>query len=273
MATFHQERVRMSKEVLNARGFTLTELMVTVAILGLVIAAIVNLYMTGNTVGLTSQNRAEAQQDARAAVLMEEDLRLAGSGCPVAGCPTPPPAGPALLKITAASPTAIAFWADLANASATLTAAVNVGVTTLTVDNAAGFTAGDMLILSNEDQWEVLTVVSVAGSTITVSTNTAAAYPIGAQAGRPRLVTYFWNGVNTLFKDAGDGQGLQPLATGIQSFQLTYFDTSDAAIPAANLPANLANIRRIAVSMTDQSAAALNRGTFRLDSSVRPRNL
>ncbi len=52
--------------------------------------------------------------------------------------------------------------------------------------------------------------------------------------------------------------------------QLTYFDTSESQILP---PINLANIRRIGITLTAQSAAALNRGTFTINSSVRPRNL
>lgn len=271
----------------DRRGFTLVELLVTLAILGIVMAAVFTIYSTGNTVGLTGENRAEAQQTARAAMLMEEDLRLIGLGCPPAGCLTPPPAGPQLM-ITAASPTATTFWADLTNTSTTLTANVNAGAATLSVVSTAGFAVGDAVYLVNGAQFARHTVAGIGPTTITVNPAVACpppapstpcpppplAYPAGAQVGRPRLIIYSWNpATQTLSKDPGDGTGLQPLATGIQNFNLRYFDTNDAEILPANLAANLANIRRIQISMTAQSAAALNRGTFTLNSSVRPRNL
>ncbi len=264
----------------DERGFTLTELLVTCAILGLVMAGLLNLYMTGNTVGQTSENRAEAQQGARAAMLLEEDLRTAGSGCPATGCPTPPPGGNQL-KIVAATQTSITFWADVTNASQRLTAQANAGATTVTVASTVGFVAGDTAILINGNAFQVFTVNGIAATTITLNAAVACpagavcppAYPVGALLGHPRQIIYSWDGVSTLSKDAGDGRGLQALATGIQAFQLTYFGTDDAAIPPANLAANLANIRRIAITMTAQSAAALDRGTFTLASSVRPRNL
>ena len=74
----------------DQRGYTLTELLITVAILGLVMAAVLAVQMTSNTMFLRGENQAEAQQGARAAMLMEEDLRMAGYGCPDTGCPTPP---------------------------------------------------------------------------------------------------------------------------------------------------------------------------------------
>ena len=273
----------------DQRGFTLAELLVTVAILGIVMTAVLTVYMTGNTVGLSGENRAEAQQAARAAMLMEEDLRLIGLGCPPLGCPPPgvaPLAGcPPLaqLQIICATPTAVAFWADLTNTSTTLTANVNAGANALNVGApAGGFTVGDTVYLINGAQFAQHTVAATGAVTISVNPAVACppgaicppAYPQGAQVGRPRLITYSWNPATlTLSKNAGDGTGLQPLATGIQNLSLRYFNASDVEIAPANLAANLANIRRIQISMTAQSAAALNRGTFTLNSTIRPRNL
>ncbi len=275
----------------DQRGFTLAELLVTIAILGIVMAAVLTVYMTGNTVGLTGENRAEAQQTARAAMLMEEDLRLIGLGCPPAGCPPPgaaPLAGcpaPAQLQIICATPTAMVFWADLTNTSTALTANVNAGANVLNVVTNTGFAVGNTIYLVNggqSAQHNVTGAPPAPGTTINVNPVVACpagaicppAYPQGAQVGRPWLITYSWNAATlTLSKDAGDGTGLQPLATGIQNLNLRYFNASDVEIAPANLAANLANIRRIQISMTAQSAAALNRGTFTLNSTVRPRNL
>ena len=251
----------------DQQGFTLVEFLVAMAVLGLVLAAVFSIFKTGTTIGLTGENKAEAQQGARAAALMEEDLRLAGYGFP----PAPQTA------FTNASPTLITFWADVASppASTTLTATVNAGATVLNVvGNPGGISIGNTIYLINWNQWETLTVTNIGATTITVAKGPLASYPGGTQVGRPRLITYSWNQVTqTLSKDAGAGGGPQPLATGIQAFQLTYFDTSDLQILPANLLANLANIRRIAITLTAQSAAALNRGTFTINSTVRPRNL
>jgi prepilin-type N-terminal cleavage/methylation domain-containing protein len=274
----------------DQRGFTLPELLVTVAILGMVMTAVLTVYMTGNTAGVTGENRAEAQQAARAAMLMEEDLKLIGLGCPPAGCPPPavvPLAGcppPAQRQIICATPTAMVFWADLTNTSTTLTANANAGANALNVVSNAGFAVGEAIYLINGGQFAQhnVTAVPAAGTTISVNPVVACpagvicppAYPQGVQVGRPRLITYSWNPATlTLSKDAGDGNGLQPLVTGIQNFDLRYFNNFEAEIPPANLAANLANILRIQISMTAQSAAAQNRQIFPLNSSVRPRNL
>lgn len=263
----------------DQRGFTLVELLVTLAILGLVMAGLLTVYMTGDTIGSTGENKAEAQQAARAAMLIEEDLRLAGYGFP----PVPPPQA----RFTAATPTAVVFWADLANASTTLTANVNAGNATLNVVSGGGITAADTVYLINGGQFAQHTVTAAVATTITVNPAVACpagaicppAYPQGAQVGRPRLITYSWSAATrTLCKDGGSGAAAmppcnpgQPLATGIQNLQFTYFDASDAVI--ANPGANLGSIRRIQITVTAQSAATRNRGTFTMTSSVRPRNL
>lgn len=258
----------------DQHGFTLVELLVTLAILGLVMGAVASVYMTGNTIGATGENKAEAQQAARAAVLIEEELRLAGYGFPPSqtGCP----ATPTSCKISAASATDMTFWADLLNASTTLSGDVASGNTTLNVQSATGIAAGNAIYLINGDQsWtSTVTSVNVAAKTIQIQTGPTALYPRGALVGRPRAIRYSWSAATqTLSKDAGDGTGLQPLATGVQNLQFRYFDTGDVEIQPVNLAANLGNIRRIQITVTAQSAAAEHRGTFTMTSSVRPRNL
>jgi prepilin-type N-terminal cleavage/methylation domain-containing protein len=247
----------------NRRGFSLTELLVSCGILGMVLAAVGGVLVTGSQVSQDGDSRAQAQQAARAGMILEEDLRLAGAGFP-----------PAAVKITAATPTSISFWADVTAASTTLTANANVSDTTLNVVNASGFTAGDTIYLINTDQFSTVTVGSASGTVITIGLpGVPMAYSQGVQVGRPKLIRFVWDNVSTVFKDAGTGGGLQPLATGVTACALTYFDVNDVAIPAGSLPASLGNIRRIVVTMTAQSAGTQEQRTFSLTSSVRPRNL
>jgi type II secretory pathway pseudopilin PulG len=246
------------------QGYSLAELLVVCAVLGLVMAGVLTISMTGNTVALSGQNKTEAQQGARSTLLMEEDLRQAGYGFP-----TNTPATPVFVS---ASATAVTFWADLTNTSTTLSAAASAGATTLPVVSGAGFAAPNVIYVVNGGQWETATVASATATTITLSgAGLVNAYPAGSQVGRPRQITYSWDGVGTLSKN--DGTGVQPAVTGVTAFQLSYFDSTETLIPSGSLSANLANIRRVAISMTVQSAAAQNRGTFSLNASVRPRNL
>ncbi len=63
----------------DQRGFTLTELLVAIAILGLVMLGVMTLLMSGNESYLTGSNQAEAQASVRAALeRMTQDIREAG---------------------------------------------------------------------------------------------------------------------------------------------------------------------------------------------------
>lgn len=74
----------------SKRGFTLVELMVAMALGLLVLASIASLFKTGlNSVMLITQ-RAEAQQNMRAALdLMVKDISMAGAGLPSGGIQLP----------------------------------------------------------------------------------------------------------------------------------------------------------------------------------------
>lgn len=271
------------------RGFSLAELLVAMAVLGLVMGAVLTVCTTGTSIGLKGENKAEAQQAGRAAALLNDDLRLAGYGYPASQSqitPLPPTASlPPLTAaiITAASATSLTFMADLMNVSTTLSSDANSGTTQLSVTSVAGFAAGDSIFLINGGQAGALRVSSILGATNKINVTTGVicpgspaipspCYPAGSQVGRPRVITYTWS-AGTLSKNGGDGNGAQTVADGIQAFQLRYFDAGDVEITAANLATNLANIRRIALTLTAQSVAAQNRQTFAINSAVRPRNL
>jgi prepilin-type N-terminal cleavage/methylation domain-containing protein len=254
---------RAARALRGRRGFSLPELLVSCGVLGLVMAGVAGMLATGRQVSVEGDNRAQAQQAARAAMILEEDLRLAGYGFPSAQ-----------QKILAASPISITFWADLVNASTRITATANAGDTILSVASGAGFTSGDVVYLMNSDQFWTVSVSSASATTLVVpSPGVPAALPQGVQVGRPKQIRYVWDGVSTVFKDAGTGLGLQPLATGVTAFQLTYFDTNDVVIPVAGLGASLGIIRRVMVTLTAQSAGTDEVRSFTLTSSVRPRNL
>jgi len=267
----------------NQRGFTLAELLVTTAIVGLVMAAVLSVQMSGATISQTSSNKAEAQQSARAAMMMEEDLRAAGYGYPPSQSQiTPPGVGANVTAniITAATASAITFTADVANASTSLTGAVNSAATVLPVTDASKIAVNDIIYLINYTQASSLVVKTITGNNITTVTGVTCpgvpppCYPAGAVVGRARPIAYSWDAATlTLSKDATDGSGSLPVVTGVQAFQLRYFDANDAEILPANLAANLPNIRRVMIDLTARSATALNQGTFRGTSSVRPRNL
>jgi type IV pilus assembly protein PilW len=71
----------------DQRGFTLTELLIVIAVLGLILAGVFAIQLAGQRAYLLGSNRVESQQNARVAVeLMTRELRAA---CTVASSPAP----------------------------------------------------------------------------------------------------------------------------------------------------------------------------------------
>jgi prepilin-type N-terminal cleavage/methylation domain-containing protein len=78
----------------SKRGFTLLELMVSMAVGLVVMAAIASLFKAGMTSVLFVTQRAETQQNLRAAIdLMVKDISMAGAGLPSGGIQLPTGAG------------------------------------------------------------------------------------------------------------------------------------------------------------------------------------
>jgi len=243
-------------------GFTLAELLVTIAVLGLIMGAVFTVQIAGNSAFTAGSDLAESQQSARTAMLIDEDLRLVGYGYVLS---TP--------AITAATATSITFWADLLNASTFLTADLPAGGNTLTVNSSAGVSIGDTIYVVNGRTEATLVVQAIPdATTVRTAAGAGPAFPRGSMVGRARRITYAWAS-SALTRDAGDGAGAQTLATGVQSLQLSYFDVSDVQITAANLAANLASIRRVAVAVTAQSTSPGHVRSFNISSNIRPRNL
>lgn len=276
--TYQGTRLRFSA---GTRGFTLVEILIAISTFLIVVFAIYSSFESSRATYGAGEQRADIQQSARIAMeLMEGDLRLAGYGFPMG-------AGNA---ITAATPTSITFFGDLLNASTIISNIdVNAGDTTINLEDGSSIQAGDTIFLINGGEWEQLTVQSINTGlnphTITTTAGTADTYPWGTQVGRPLTVAYCWydnpdtDGIpapaacaplaaNTLYRDEGDGVGLQPLADNIQSLLFLYFDANDVAT------ANPVDIRRITITLTAESPPGWWRPqTFSIASDVRPRNL
>lgn len=72
----------------DQRGFTLAELLVAIAVMGLIMTGVLTLMMTGNEAYLTGSNQVEAQQAARVALdRMVREIRGAGYNPRGAACP------------------------------------------------------------------------------------------------------------------------------------------------------------------------------------------
>lgn len=83
----------------SALGFTLLELMISMAIGLIVMAAMTSLFKTGLDSTLLVTQRAETQQNMRAAIdLMVKDISMAGAGLPSGGVQLPTGGGAAVAK-------------------------------------------------------------------------------------------------------------------------------------------------------------------------------
>src|SRR3984957_13214787 len=78
----------------SERGFTLLELMVSMAVGLIVMAAMASLFRTGMQSTMLVTQRAETQQNMRAAIdLLVKDISMAGAGLPSGGIQLPTGAG------------------------------------------------------------------------------------------------------------------------------------------------------------------------------------
>jgi prepilin-type N-terminal cleavage/methylation domain-containing protein len=291
MANRHYRPGRVRGEA----GFTLAEILMASAISSVVLLALYLLYDVNQVTFVKGEQQADLQQNARIAMdRIVRDLRLAGYGFPTGATNCAGFGVPSAISV--ADTTSITFCADLINASTVIVVDAPATSTILSVQNAGGIQAGNIVYLMNGAVWEQRTVAEVNlaanPNTITLTTATTNAYPSGSQVGRPRLVKYCWyddpdlDGLappagcgpdaNTIYKNAGDGGANQPVAN-IRNFQvgaaifltrLQYFDDNDTATATPE------NIRRISVTVTIQDAQPGSKARpFMLRAEVRPRNL
>src|SRR5262249_56858495 len=93
---------RLARIFRDRHGMSLTELLVSCGVLGMVMAAVGGVVATSGKISTDGDNRAQAQQAARAGMMMEEDQRLAGSGFP-----------PSVFKLTGSPSTSGTLWDHL----------------------------------------------------------------------------------------------------------------------------------------------------------------
>ncbi len=260
------------------KGFTLLELLVSIAVSAIILLGLYLLLETGLNTSSRGEQRLDIQQGARAALdTLVRDLRMAGSGLPNPRDYNNPPAA-----FTAATANSISFLTDPLNASTVLTANAAAGTATISVSSTPNFSAGGTLYIFGSDggsppanHWESATIAEggVAASSLTLTSGLSHTYIAGSQVAQPQTYTYDRNGT-TLRRDAGDGNGPQPLAENISGIEIKYFNNSDSEINPPSLHAHLDDIRRLEINITAFKADRL-RGdqTYLLKSSLRPRNI
>ncbi len=228
----------------RARGFSILEVLVAMAVSSIVLFAIYTTFESGMGTYAKGDFKADIHQNARVAMeLMVRDLRLAGffpEDFPAIIPPAPEApgcVGPPFTGISTATATQITICGDVDRDDSN----------ELVTYTWFGDTNGDTIVDPGEN--EIRRQVTE---------------DVGAGAQPPEVLAFY-----------------------ISGFQFSYFDRLNTEIPAPVGAGNLANIRRVVVSMTgsepQQQSAAIGGRTpspfatrvrnYQLLTDVRPRNL
>jgi prepilin-type N-terminal cleavage/methylation domain-containing protein len=256
----------------KAEGYTLVELLIVTAIVGMVAAGIVGVYQVSQGIYTRATALEDAQLGARAGLdRMASELRLIGAYWSGATG-----AGPA---ITAATATTITFMADVNgdtvvnNAETTVAAGTTASGTTVQVSGTADAfnvyqspALNDYVYIANGGRREVKQISALAGTTLTLALPPlTTTYPAGSLVRSVEIVTYNF-AANSLTRSVG-GSGNDTIIDNVTGLTLTYLDANGTNLGAAPPPAS---IREIQMSLTTQGADGSRRT---MTSRVRPRNL
>ena len=266
-------------------GFSLVELLVTMAILGLMMAAVLGIYTVTQRSMLIATAAEDAQSVARSTLdRLLTDLRLinAGRGTPSGAI------------LAGSSATSIVFLGDVDNDTldafgndATLAAAAAAGAKTVTVSSATGFSVNEWFSVANGATSETQLITGVAGTTLTLGAGLTNSYPVGSIVRSVETVTYAWDPASgALCRNVGglcvvpfpNNLTIATIATNPPGFQLfTYWTSWNGPIPPAQITdlstqLNRDLIREIRVTITGQARMGDQTRARTMSASVRPRN-
>ena len=198
-----------------ATGFSLIELMVSLAIAGFLCIGLWALMQSQNKTYALQDNTSQMQQSLRAAIdKISTDLLSAGEGPPwqmtINGATTTwyVPTTPYNIAVNQID------MIGCAPSPTTLAAAASAGATQITV--AAGLPVNTYIDIGDDiGGYESAQVTAVAGNTLTISTSPgvagshplAGSYASGANVCALQWVTYAVNGQNQLTRNQHDGNG------------------------------------------------------------------
>lgn len=264
------------KTSIDIRGFSLIEILIVVAMLGLVMTSIYGLYISNQRTAYDQESVVDIQQNLRIAMdMIGRDIQLAGflvSENPIANAPAAPASGSTLKMRTASAKGCAARIAQDFNVPSELSDTEGT-FDVASSEMAQFFKTGDIVRIirpANTSQAisREFTVTGVHPSdvppTLTLDGFAAtdkADYPKGDMivltqgASEPNTVEYFKDGDE--IKRITNGGSAQVVADQISTFTCTYLDD------AGTETATLSNIRAVQVTITGATSGALSDGTPR----------
>ncbi|HEU4369866.1 MAG TPA: prepilin-type N-terminal cleavage/methylation domain-containing protein [Methylomirabilota bacterium] len=247
------------------RGFTIGELVVATAILGLLAGGLLQVQQVSLDTFVRASSSAEAQGESRAGIdQIAGELAQAGAyytGATGAGN-----------AITAATATSITFLGDVdgdtldATGTELRLAADPIGAV-LTVDRATtALSAGEWVYLGNGLTREVRQVLSAVGTVVTLTSAPTNAFPAGSIVRSVETVTYTITGNNV--SRALNGGAAETLVGNAVGLTFTYFDAAGTQLSASPV---VTTIREVRVSLTNTAPGG--RPGRVMTVRVRPRSL
>lgn len=239
----------------HQNGFTLIEIMVTIALLGIVLTSLYNLFISQVRTFEAQRDVTTTQRDIRASMeLIERDIRLGGLGVPRGTNPIAFVQNGTLFNAAAPDTISINYSRGPVTylKSATVTQPGNV----IQVNSVTDFVVGDTVnIISKYNNnligGYVISAINTVANTLSLNADpTAAGIDTGDFAIRAfNAVTYsvvsnVATGRNELIRNDGTVQSV--IIDGVNDFQFSYIlnDGTETSVPAT-----LSDIRRIRIDL------------------------
>lgn len=252
----------------DERGFTLMELLVAIALGGVVLGTMVGAVTAQGRSAAYQQGLADAQLSSRGiGELFQQDLRMAGFG--MLGV-SPTDDVPPLEYAVQGSRKTVTLRGAYSNVQTNLKQGASAGSTTLVVDPPAegAFVTGEMVLVDSGMNSEVHTITGTAtvggDLTLNLDGSLAAQYPVGPNVTQLDVVVWELDGAMLTRNGA-------VIADNAQDVNLQYIDHLGAITnaPGEDLRAVLVNLRTAQPTKLADNPEA----SSQLDTEVNVRNL
>ncbi len=279
----------------SQRGYSLIEMLVSIAVMSIVIGSIFALTTQNQMFGRSEAETSEAMQNARAAFeLMSREIRNAGVGFPTQQTFASASATRLTIRGTFPKVTGVATAVNVATGDLTVSPIANfaVGQRVLLVDantTAAAYTT----ITAVEASTNKLTVTTIIGTGVTnlwaipsTAATTINSFGPGTAVAVVQCITYSISSEGTLARsvapevdatatEAGDLANNILAADGTRGLSFKYYDSAGNEVTNTTTAASLASISLVNVTLTarnrNRSLHSKAYDTVKLTTQVRPR--